>query len=80
MGGQGADATVVPWPPNYDVVDVPPADFTPDALPSAYEGVFNDADKSIQIPLYWATGKAVKGANSIGNDQFHSYWYESTLR
>lgn len=80
MSGQGADATVVPWPPNYDVAEVPPADFTPEALPDQYSGVFNDAAKSIQLPLYFATGKAVKGANSQGNDQFHSYFYESSGR
>lgn len=79
MSGQGADATVVPWPPNYDVVDVPPADFTPEALPDQHSGVFNDAAKSIQLPLYWATGKAIKSV-VLGNDQNHSYWYESSGR
>lgn len=80
MSGDGAPATVVPWPGNYDVADIPPATFTPDALPDAYEAVFNDADKSVQLPLYWATGKAVKGVNALGDDQLASYWYETTGR
>lgn len=80
MSGDGAPATVVPWPGSYDVADVPPATFTPDSLPSAYEAVFSDAGKTVQLPLYWATGKAVKGVNSLGDDQLPSYWYESTGR
>lgn len=81
MGGQGAIATVVPWPSHYDVADVPPADFTPAALPDQWTGVFNNGEEDgIQLPLYWATGKAVMGANSMGSGQFHSYWYESTGR
>lgn len=80
MSGNGALATVVPWPPNYDVVDVPPADFTPDALPGASSGVFNNAAKSIQLPLYWATGKAVKGVDAFSAEHPHSYWYESSGR
>ena len=81
MSGDGAPATVVPWPGNYDVADVPPATFTPDKLPDQYSGaIFNDADKSVQLPLYWATGKAVKGVDTFGDDQLPSYWYESTGR
>ena len=62
------------------MADVPPATFTPEKLPDAWQAVFNDADKSVQLPLYWATGKAVKGVNNTGDDQLHSYWYESTGR
>lgn len=80
MSGDGAPATVVPWPSHYDVTDVPPATFTPAALPDAYKSVYNDAAKTVQLPLYWATGKAVQSVNSLGDDQLDSYWYEPTGR
>lgn len=80
MSGQGAIATEVPWPSHYDVKDVPPADFTPEALPDQNSGVFNDEDKTIQLPLYLATGKAVLGVDRFGGDQPNSYWYESSGR
>ena len=81
MSGDGAPAAVVPWPGHYDVADVPPATFTPEALPDKWSGaVFNDGDESVQLPLYWATGKAVKSVNTFGDEQAPSYWYESTGR
>lgn len=82
MGGQGAIATEVPWPSHYDVADVPPADFTPAALPTDWEAIWNNADEEtgILLPLYWPTGKPVKGVDQFGGDLFHSYWYDSTGR
>ena len=81
MSGGGAPAEVVPWPGHYDVADVPAATFTPEALPDKYSGaVFNDGDETVQVPLYWATGKAVKATNTFGDEQAHGYWYESTGR
>ena len=80
MSGDGAPATVVPWPGNYDVADVPPAEFTPGAAADSppYNLVASEGGEA--IALYYADGKALTTKNRFGDDLPESTYYDSTGR
>lgn len=80
MSGDGAPATVVPWPGNYDVADVPPATFTPGA--AAEDPPFNlvESEGGEALALYDASGTALTTKDRWGNDRPESAYYDSTGR
>lgn len=80
MSGDGAPATVVPWPGNYDVADVPPATFTPGAAAEdpPYNMVASEGGEA--LALYDANGKALTTKDRWGNDVAESTYYDSTGR
>lgn len=80
MAGNGVPATVVPWPGNYDVVDVPPATFTPGAAADAPPYNLAKAEGGVPLALYDANGVALTTEDRFGNNRPESAYYDSTGR
>ena len=80
MSGDGAPATVVPWPGHYDVEGVPPATFTPGAAAEdpPYNMVASEGGEP--LALYDAAGKALTTKDRFGNDRPESAYYDTTGR
>lgn len=84
MSGNGAPATVVPWPGNYDVEGVPPARFTPGKAPETplfnVAGAGPEDSNRLLVRLYEAGGRVVEFYDGLGNDRPRSAFYDSTGR
>lgn len=80
MSGDGAPATVVPWPGHYDVADVPPATFTPGAAADAPPYNLAKAEGGVSLALYDSKGVALTTEDRFGNNRPESAYYDSTGR
>lgn len=80
MSGNGLPAEVVPWPGNYDVADVPPANFTPGSAPKKPPYSNKKTLGGVVLALFTASGTAVAALDDYGSSLPPSTFYDQSGR